>query len=138
MCQIPTRFPCLINIFLTHKHMKSIHTEESHSLKGQVNEFHIWIHSACIFLFTPLLYSIWTSECILRFPVFQAMSNFPNDSFSFLRDRQWNQKMSYMGKIMLGSYSEPSLHSSIFCGGMNFNDSFLLSHVYASVFPGMD
>lgn len=67
-----------------------------------------------------LLYSFWASEHILRFPIFQAISNFPNDIFSFFRDRQWNQKMSSMGKIMVGSYSKPCLHSSHFLWGNEF------------------
>ena len=57
-------------------------------LKEQVHGLYILTHSICIFLFTPLLYSIWTSGRILRCFIFQAISSFPNDVFSFLRNRQ--------------------------------------------------
>jgi hypothetical protein len=42
-----------------------------------------------------------------------------------------------MEEIMVGRYSEPS-PQFLSCGGMNFNDLLLLSHVYVSVFPGMN
>lgn len=102
MCQIPTRFPCLVNIFLTHKHAKSIHVGELHSWK-KAGECALNRDSLCLpFLFPSLLYSTGASDHILGFH--QSISNFLNDIFSFLRDRQWNQKMSYIGEDN-GGYS---------------------------------
>ena len=120
LCPSPCTLSGLVNIFLTHKHMKSKHIGGLHSWKGQVNKLYIETHSICILYSLHLLYSIWASEHILRFPIFQAITDFLNDILSFFRDRQWNQKVNSMGKIMVSSYSEPCLHSSLFLWGNEF------------------
>lgn len=139
MCQIPTRFPCLVNIFLTHKHAKSIHVGELHSWK-KAGECALNRDSLCLpFLFPSLLYSTGASDHILGFLSPKASAIFWMIFSVFLGIDNETKKWVILGKIMVGNHSEPSLHSSLFFGeGMNFNDSFLLSHVYASVFPGMD
>lgn len=62
---------------------------ELRSFQEQVNKVSIWTRLRASF---GSLCRVWVSKHILRFPIFQTISNFPDDIFSFLRDNEVKKK----------------------------------------------